>query len=98
MFVIANLVVSLTISRMNYNSETETTPVIRILRLENTALIWTTSSAGSLYKDMERGSFVPVLCLPSPCKHIHFFTVIRAYFFSIPTYTEDQLRPPALLD
>ena len=32
-------------------------PLIQILRWEDTSLIWTTPPAGSLYKDMEEGSF-----------------------------------------
>jgi hypothetical protein len=33
------------------------TPLIWILRLENTFLIWAILSAGSLYKDMKEGRY-----------------------------------------
>lgn len=33
--------------------------------------------------------------LPSTHWHTHSFTGLRAYFFGIPAYNEDQLRHPA---
>lgn len=66
----------------------------RILRWEDTPLMWAPPSAGSLSKDTEEGSFrsLPACSL----KQVHSFTGVRAYVFGILMHTEDQLRHPAL--
>jgi hypothetical protein len=69
-----------------------------LLRWEEPPLIWATSFAGRLYKGYgERmlALFACLLSLPA-CSHppsqVHSFTSIRAYFFKILAYTEDQLN------
>lgn len=41
------------------------------------SLIWATPSAGSLYLDMEEGSFCSLPVWPYSCRQIHSFTGIR---------------------
>jgi hypothetical protein len=45
---------------------------------------------------MEGGSFCSLPACPSSCWQVHSFTCTRAYFVRILSYTEDQLRQPAL--
>lgn len=56
-----------------------------------------------MWKGVKAGSFLRFACLPSfPLASSsvlllrHSFTGIRAYFFEVLAYTEDQLRHPAL--
>lgn len=44
-----------------------------------------------VYFDFETRS-----CSLSTCPHSHWQVSISAYFFGIPTYSEDQVRHPAL--
>lgn len=58
--------------------------LIQILRWDNTPLIWGTSFAGSLYKDMEKGSFVcsfsACSCLASPSLYWHSLPLTSLWF------------------
>lgn len=62
---------------------------------ENTPLICATPSVESQYKDRKKDTFFALFSL---CKHIHLFIGMRANFFRIPTYTEDQLRHQVFWD
>lgn len=68
-------------------------PFICILRQEDTSLIWGTSSAGSLCKDVER-SFCSLSACSLPCQQV--VTGIKTYSFEVPMSTKDQLRHSAL--
>lgn len=61
----------------------------------HTSLIWNILSAGCLYKNMEKGGFLFLPCLPLPCQQVCSFTGIKGYF-GILEYTEDQLTHSAL--
>lgn len=64
-------------------------PLTWILKWEDMPLIWTTPSAGSLYKGMEEGS---LYSLPA-CSHLTIKSVLHWCSSQlIPEYAEGQLR------
>ena len=68
------------------------TPLIQIVRQEDTPLIWVTPSVVSLYKEMEDGNFCSLHSCPHPAS-----TSVPSMVLEIPEYTEyteDQLRLP----
>lgn len=70
-------------------------PLIQIFEVGRPTLIWATPSAGSLDKEHKRGKLCSLPAYPHSQWQVHSFTGIKACFFGISTYTEDQLRRPA---
>lgn len=74
-------------------------PLIWILRLEGTPLIWVTPFTGSLYEsDGRRKHFFSLYLFDFTLSVIHSFTDTGAYFFWIPASKEDRLRHTASRD
>jgi hypothetical protein len=74
-------------------------PFIHISSRKDMALIWAIHCPGSVYKDIEEGSF----CSLPTCPHlvstsIPSLAVESTNFFRTPAYTEDQLRHPAFVN
>ena len=71
--------------------EVEDTFNLDLLKQQDLPLIWTTLSAGNLYKNVEEGSFCSLPDFSSlPGKSIG----TRTGFYRILVHTEDQLRHP----